>query len=190
MNSIRIGVDLAKQVFQLHGVDRLGNVTVRRQLRRAQMHAYFKDLPPCLIGMEACGSSHYWGRVLSAYGHSVKLMAPQFVKPYVKSGIYGRYNNNDFGMVRNRTKEVPDLEMGPDGKPTAKSWEKMQEALNKIGKGTEAYSSCFDGSDADKINKFAEQRMNDPKRAPYSWNPLRPNTCTTFAGEAIGAGYK
>ena len=86
MNSIRIGVDLAKQVFQLHGVDRQGNVTARRQLRRAQMHAYFKDLPPCMVGMEACGSSHYWGRVLSAYGHSVKLMAPQFVKPYVKSG--------------------------------------------------------------------------------------------------------
>jgi transposase len=86
MNSIRIGVDLAKQVFQLHGVDRLGNVTSRRQLRRAQMHAYFKDIPPCVVGMEACGSSHYWGRVLSAYGHTVKLMAPQFVKPYVKSG--------------------------------------------------------------------------------------------------------
>jgi transposase len=86
MNSIRIGVDLAKQVFQLHGVDRLGNVTARRQLRRAQMHAYFKDIPPCVVGMEACGSSHYWGRVLSAYGHTVKLMAPQFVKPYVKSG--------------------------------------------------------------------------------------------------------
>jgi uncharacterized protein RhaS with RHS repeats len=102
---------------------------------------------------------------------------------------YGRYNS-DFGMVRDRSEEVPDLEMGPDGKPTAKSWAKMQEALNKFGKGTEAYSACFDGSDADKINKFAEQRMNDPKRAPYSWNPLRPNTCTTFAGEAIGAGYK
>lgn len=86
MDVKRIGVDLAKEVFQIHGVDRLGKVTVRKQLRRAQMHAYFKGLPPCLIGMEACGSSHYWARVLTGYGHEVKLMAAQFVKPYVKSG--------------------------------------------------------------------------------------------------------
>lgn len=86
MNVKRIGIDLAKQVFQVHGVDRFEKVTVRKQLRRAQMHAYFKELPPSLIGMEACGSSHYWARVLTGYGHQVKLMAPQFVKPYVKSG--------------------------------------------------------------------------------------------------------
>jgi transposase len=86
MNVKRIGIDLAKQVFQLHGVDRFGKVTVRKQLRRAQMHAYFKDLPPCLIGMEACASSHYWARELAKYGHEVKLIAAQFVKPYVKSG--------------------------------------------------------------------------------------------------------
>jgi transposase len=81
-----MGIDLAKQVFQLHGVDRFGKVVVRRQLRRAQMDAYFKALPPCLIGMEACASSHHWARVLTGYGHVVKLMAAQFVKPYVKSG--------------------------------------------------------------------------------------------------------
>ena len=85
MNVKRIGVDLAKAVFQLHGVDRLGTVTVRKQLRRAQAHL-LKDLPPCMIGMEACGSSHYWARILTGYGHEVKLMAAQFVKPYVKSG--------------------------------------------------------------------------------------------------------
>lgn len=86
MNVKRIGIDLAKQIFQVHGVDRFGKVVVRKQLRRAQMHAFFKALPPCLIGMEACASSHYWGRVLTGYGHVVKLMAAQFVKPYVKSG--------------------------------------------------------------------------------------------------------
>ena len=86
MNINRIGIDLAKQVFQLHGVDRLEKVVLRKQLRRAQMHDFFKDLPPCLIGMEACGSSHYWARELRKYGHQVKLIAAQFVKPYVKSG--------------------------------------------------------------------------------------------------------
>jgi transposase len=85
VNIKRIGIDLAKQIFQLHGVDRYDKASVRKKLSRAQMHEYFKALPPTLIGMEACGSSHYWGRVLSAYGHTVKLIAPQFVKPYVKS---------------------------------------------------------------------------------------------------------
>jgi transposase len=86
MNISRIGIDLAKQVFQLHGVDRFEKVVMRKQLRRAQMHEFFKELPPCLIGMEACGSSHYWARELSKYGHQIKLIAAQFVKPYVKSG--------------------------------------------------------------------------------------------------------
>lgn len=86
MNITRIGIDLAKQVFQVHGVDRSGKVLVRKQLRRAQLLNYFRKLTPCLIGMEACGSSHYWARELGKLGHDVRLMAPQFVKPYVKSG--------------------------------------------------------------------------------------------------------
>jgi transposase len=86
MHVKRIGVDLAKNVFQLHGVDRSDRVTVRKQLRRGQMHAYFKGLPPSLVGMEACATSHYWARELTRYGHCVKLIAAQFVKPYVKSG--------------------------------------------------------------------------------------------------------
>lgn len=86
MHVKRIGIDLAKNVFQLHGVDRQEKVSVRKQLRRGQMHAYFKNLPPSLIGMEACATSHYWARELSGYGHCVKLIAAQFVKPYVKSG--------------------------------------------------------------------------------------------------------
>lgn len=84
-----IGLDLAKIVFQIHGVDEHGKVGVRKALRRAQMLPYFANLPPCLIGMEACGSAHYWARKLSEFGHTVKLMAPQFVKPYVKT------NKND-----------------------------------------------------------------------------------------------
>lgn len=89
MKITRIGLDLAKQVFQIHGVDRKEEVTCRRQLRRNQMEAFFRKLEPCLIGMEACASSHYWARLLQSMGHEVRLIAPQFVKPYVKG------NKND-----------------------------------------------------------------------------------------------
>lgn len=84
-----IGLDLAKNVFQVHGIDEQGKVRVRKQLRRKEVLAFFTQLAPCLVGMEACGSAHYWGRELQALGHTVKLMSPQFVKPYVKS------NKND-----------------------------------------------------------------------------------------------
>lgn len=86
MDITRIGIDLAKHVFQIHGVDRHGKVVVKKQLRRQQMLAYFAKLPPLLIGMEACGGGHYWARELGKLGHDARLMAPQFVKPYVKSG--------------------------------------------------------------------------------------------------------
>lgn len=89
MNIKRIGIDLAKQVFQLHGVDGQEKVVLLKQLRRVQLLDYFMKLPPCLIGMEACGGAHYWAREPQKLGHTVKLMAPQFVKPYVKS------NKND-----------------------------------------------------------------------------------------------
>jgi transposase len=81
---ITIGVDLAKSVFQVHGVDGEGSVVFRRQLRRAQMLPFFKKQPLCLVGMEACATSHHWARELEALGHEVKLMAPRYVKPYVK----------------------------------------------------------------------------------------------------------
>jgi transposase len=86
MDITRIGIDLAKQVFQLHGVDRHGKAVIKKQLRRSQMLAYFRKLPPTLIGMEACGSAHYWARELGKMGHDARLMSPQFVKAYVKSG--------------------------------------------------------------------------------------------------------
>lgn len=86
MNIKRIGLDIAKQVFQIHGVDRFEKVLVRKQLRRAQVLDYFKAIAPCLIGIEACGSSHYWARELTQLGHHVKLIPAQFVKPFVKGG--------------------------------------------------------------------------------------------------------
>ena len=85
MNLTRVGVDLAKQVFQVHGVDRHEQVQVKRALSRRQMLSYFARQAPCLIGLEACASAHYWARALGQLGHTVKLIPPQFVKPYVKS---------------------------------------------------------------------------------------------------------
>jgi len=79
-----IGLDIAKSVFQVHGIDAEGNVIVRRQLKRRSVTAFFHKLPPCLVGIEACASSHYWSRELRALGHTVRLMPPAYVKPYVK----------------------------------------------------------------------------------------------------------
>src|SRR5262245_46515709 len=73
-----------QSVFQVHGVDAAGQVIVRRQLKRRQVIAFFQKLPPCLVGIEACASSHYWSRELQALGHRVRLMPPAYVKPYVK----------------------------------------------------------------------------------------------------------
>jgi transposase len=81
-----IGLDLAKKVFQVHGVDAEGKVIVARKLRRKQVLAFFAKLAPCLVGMEACGSAHYWAREIAKLGHTVKLMPPKYVKAYVKRG--------------------------------------------------------------------------------------------------------
>lgn len=89
MKITTIGLDLAKNVLQIHGADTRGKAVVKKGLKRAQVLPYFANLAPCLIGMEACGSAHYWARKLEGLGHTVKLMAPQFVKPYVKT------NKND-----------------------------------------------------------------------------------------------
>src|SRR6266481_2725065 len=79
-----IGFDIAKSVFQVHGVDAAGEVVIRRQLKRRYVLAFFEKLPPCLVGIEACASSHYWSRELQVLGHTVRLMPPAYVKPYVK----------------------------------------------------------------------------------------------------------
>ena len=86
MEITTIGLDLAKNFFQIHGVDAAGVVIVRRALRRSQMLPFFSRLSPCLVGMEACGTSHYWARELMRLGHQVRLMPPAYVKPYVKRG--------------------------------------------------------------------------------------------------------
>ncbi|MFT5758852.1 MAG: transposase [Alteromonadaceae bacterium] len=89
MNISTVGIDLAKNVFQVHGANERGKKLWNKQLQRKQVLKFFTRIPPCLIGMEACGSAHFWARKLEELGHTVKLMAPQFVKPYVKT------NKND-----------------------------------------------------------------------------------------------
>ena len=89
MKITTVGIDLAKQVFQVHGVDERGKAVLKKQLKRDQVLPFFANFQSCLIGIEACGGAHFWANKLQAMGHTVKLMAPQFVKPYVKS------NKND-----------------------------------------------------------------------------------------------
>lgn len=84
-----LGIDIAKRVFQLHGVDERGKTVLKKRLSRDKLLSYVANIPPCLIGMEACGGSNYWAQKFQTYGHEVKLMSPQFVKPYVKT------NKND-----------------------------------------------------------------------------------------------
>lgn len=89
MNIKILGIDLAKNIFQLHGVDEKGKEVINKRLSRSQLPSFIANLPPCLIGMEACGGANYWARKFKSYGHDVKLMSPQYVKPYVKT------NKND-----------------------------------------------------------------------------------------------
>jgi len=89
MKTTTVGIDLAKNVFQVHGVNEHGKAILKKQLKRDQVAAFFANMPPCLIGMEACASAHHWAHRLRNLGHDVRLMAPQFVKPYVKT------NKND-----------------------------------------------------------------------------------------------
>ena len=89
MDITTIGIDIAKRIFQLHGIDKNGKVVLKKKLMRDQVLNYMANLPKCLVGIEACGGANYWGREITKLGHEVKLMAPQFVKPYVKT------NKND-----------------------------------------------------------------------------------------------
>jgi transposase len=101
-----IGFDIAKSVFQVHGVDAAGEVVIRRQLKRRYVLAFFQKLSPCLVGIEACASSHYWSRELQALGHTVRLMPPAYVKPYLKR------QKNDMATLRLFAKRSPEPTCG------------------------------------------------------------------------------
>lgn len=84
-----LGIDLAKNIFQVHGVNKDGKCQLKKRLKTSELKHFLFNHPACIVAMEACGSAHYWGRLSESYGHTVRLMAPQYVKPYVKS------NKND-----------------------------------------------------------------------------------------------
>lgn len=86
MQVVRIGLDVAKHVFQVHGVDVDGTVVLRRRVRRAEVLDFFARLPACLVGLEACSSSHHWAREIRRFGHDVRMMPARYVKPYVRRG--------------------------------------------------------------------------------------------------------
>ena len=109
----RIGLDLAKNVFQVHGIDEAGEVVVRRQLRRSQVIPFFNKLPPCLVGIEACATSHHWARELQSLGHEVRIMPAHYVKAYVKQ------NKNDAADAAAICEAV--TRPGDGGAPNARS---------------------------------------------------------------------
>src|SRR5438045_8901995 len=84
MQVATVGLDLAKRIFQVHGVDAAGKVVIRRRLQRSEIAAFFADLPACLVGIEACATAHHWARLIGASGHQVRLIPPSYVKPYVR----------------------------------------------------------------------------------------------------------
>ena len=127
MKITTVGIDLAKNVFQVHGIDEHGKAVLKKQPRRDQMATFFVNLPPCLIGMEACDSAHYSGRQLQSMGHTVRLMAPQLFKPYVKT------NKNDAADAEAICEAVgrPNMRFVP-----VKNVEQQADlALHRVGQG-------------------------------------------------------
>ena len=121
--------------FQLHGVNEYGKTVIKKQIRRDQMAEFFVNLPACLIGMEACGSAHLWARKLQGFGHTVKLMAPQFVKPYVKTNKNaaspgGQYwigvNTVSADYFSNRLDQMIDLSHSIAVRPNRKNWQEIK----------------------------------------------------------------
>lgn len=134
MNVTTIGVDLAKLVFQLHGVDAQGEVAFRRKLRRSELLAFLGELPACLIGLEACATAHFWAREIGALGHDVRLIPPSYVKPYVKR------QKNDAADAEAICETVtrPSMRFVPIKN------EERQRVLIRISQVTEPYDAVFD----------------------------------------------
>ena len=147
MQIVRIGLDLAKYVFEIHGVDAHGKTVVRKTLRRHAVSAFFANLPPCLIGMEASNGAHFWAKALSDLGHDVRLISPQFVTPYVKS------NKNDRNDAEAICEAVgrPNMHFVPVKSPEQLAVQAVHGfavAWSRIASGWSIRSAVFSGSTA------------------------------------------
>lgn len=112
-----IGVDLAKNVFQVHGVDSAGKIVIGRQLRRKQVVDFLRKIPPCLVGMEACGTAHHWAREVSKLGHTVRLMPPSYVKDYLK---WSKNDAADAAAICAAVTRRPSMRFVPINRPISK----------------------------------------------------------------------
>lgn len=119
-----IGFDLAKNVFQVHGMDGAGRQRLRRQLKRREVRSFFANLPPLLVGMEACGGSHYWAREIAQLGHTIKLMNPRYVKAYVKTNKNDRADAAAIAEAASRAK-VPEV-------PVKQAWQQDLQSVHRV----------------------------------------------------------
>ena len=164
-----IGLDLAKTVFQVHGVDGSGETVIRRQLRRGQVLPFFKKLPPCLVGMEACATSHHWAREITALGHEVRMMPARYVKPYVKR------NKNDMAdaeaICEAVTRPLPHDEHNPEDIDT-NAEDHAADAL-RYGCMSHPYVRDKPLTDEDRHKRYLERRRKRryslPARNVRSW---------------------
>lgn len=136
-----LGIDLAKNIFQLHGIDSKGNTVLKKRIKRDKFAEYIANLPPCLIGMEACGGAHFWANKFVEMGHTVKIMAPQFVKPYVKS------NKNDARDAEAICEAVgrPNMRFVPIKKPEHQDMQMLHRIRSQAVKQRTALSNQLRG---------------------------------------------
>ena len=162
MKITTVGIDLAKNVFQVHGVDERGKAVLRKQLRRAQVAVFFANLPPCVIGMEACASAHHWARTLQGFGHTVRLMAPQFVKPYVKT------NKNDVADAEAICEAVgrPNMRFVPIKNIEQQAILSVHRVRQGFVKARTAQANQIRGCSASSDSSFPKGITNVAKRVP------------------------
>ena len=167
-----IGLDIAKSVFQVHGVDAAGEVVIRRQFKRRSVLAFFQKLPPCLVGIEACASSHYWSRELQALGHSVRLMPPAYVKPYVKrqkNDMAGKH----FRGVGGYQNSAPAASAGPArGCRSLMTAGPAVNAPRSVSHFTFERRKICDPYLAQMGDENASHRMDGPRRPGRAWPAL------------------
>src|SRR3977135_4022767 len=178
-----IGLDLAKNVFQLHAVDEAGSVVMRKRLRRGQVLAFFARIPPCLVGMEACATAHHWARELIALGHEARLMPPTYVKAYVKrnkhdvadaEAICEAVRRPSMRFVPVKTAEQQSALMMHRARDLLIRQRTMASRLNDSASGTkrEQYSGHLEMAAAMHAHPTAFQRQN---RTSWKPQPIRPS---------------